>query len=167
MISLDLKVNLSGTVNETMFMSRLYTWMHFWLRFSVQVFRNRVDNRPNPRDMYRGTPFCRCFSVQVRLVQKSRNVMNMERIRAGRNTVMYGNTVFFTTVPDRPNVIQSVHWGNSISCWCAAAESQPPLDHVARARDKLNAPLQALPRPIAPRSLFIFRSIILLSLRKH
>jgi hypothetical protein len=83
MISLSIKVNLSGTVNEAVFKSRLYTWMHFWLRFSVQVFRNRVDNRPNPRDMYRGTPFCRCFSVQVGLVQKLGNVMNMNEYAPG------------------------------------------------------------------------------------
>ena len=80
---MGLKLNLSGTVNEAVFMSRLYTWMHFGLRFSVQVFRNQIDNRPNPRDMYGGTPFCRCFSVQVRLVQKQSNVMNMKEYAPG------------------------------------------------------------------------------------
>ena len=80
---MGLKLNLSGTVNEAVFMSRLYTWMHFGLRFSVQVFRNQIDNRPNPRDMYGGTPFCRCFSVQVGLVQKSGNVMNMKEYAPG------------------------------------------------------------------------------------
>ena len=28
------------------------------------------DNRPNPRDLYMETPFCRCFRVQMRLVHE-------------------------------------------------------------------------------------------------
>ena len=55
---MGLKVHLSGTVNEAVFMSCLYTWMHFGLRFSVQVFRNRVDNRPwaKKQDLQSGGP---------------------------------------------------------------------------------------------------------------
>ena len=53
MISLGIKVNLSGTVNEAAFMT--------------------------------------CTEAEQRYEH--------ERIRAGRNTVMYGNMVFFTTVP--------------------------------------------------------------------
>ena len=52
-----------------MYKSRLYIEMCFWPGFSAQVSRNRVENWLNPRDMYKGEPFCRCFSVQVRLVQ--------------------------------------------------------------------------------------------------
>ena len=61
---------------EALFMSHLYTWMHFWLRFPVQVFRNRADNRSNPRDLYRGKRLLPSISVRVRLVHKSSSVMN-------------------------------------------------------------------------------------------
>ena len=45
---------------------------NLWSGFSAQVFQHRVDNRPNPRDLYKGEPFCRCFPVQAKHVQWSR-----------------------------------------------------------------------------------------------
>ena len=64
------EVYLSGKVEDALYKSRLCTKMHLWPGFSAQVFRNRADNRPNRRDLYRGTPFCRCFLVQARLVHE-------------------------------------------------------------------------------------------------
>ena len=53
-----------------MYKSRLCTQMHLKPGFSAQVFRDRADNRPNRRDMYMESSFCRCFPVQARLVHK-------------------------------------------------------------------------------------------------
>ncbi len=63
-------MNLSGGVNEAMYKSRSYAKMRIWPRFSAQAFRNQADNRPNRRDLYMESSFCRCFPVQARLVQE-------------------------------------------------------------------------------------------------
>ena len=63
-------VNLFGGVYAVTYKSRLYTKKHLWSGFSAQVFRDRADNRLNPRDLYKGEPFCRCFLVQARLVHE-------------------------------------------------------------------------------------------------
>ena len=47
------EVYLSGKVEDALYKSRLCTKMHLWPGFSAQVFRNRADNRPNRRDLYR------------------------------------------------------------------------------------------------------------------
>ena len=52
------KVNLAGGVYFALYKSRLYTKRHLWTGFSAQVFRDRVDNRPNPRDLYMESLFC-------------------------------------------------------------------------------------------------------------
>ena len=47
------EVYLSGKVEDALYKSRLCTKMHLWPGVSAQVFRNRADNRPNRRDLYR------------------------------------------------------------------------------------------------------------------
>ena len=85
------EVNLSGGVNEAMYKSRSYAKMRIWPRFSAQAFRNQADNRPNRRDLYMESPFCRCFPVQARLVQEpssanepSQDITKTPRIPARR-----------------------------------------------------------------------------------
>ena len=65
-------MNLAGGVNEAMYKSRSYAKMRIWPRFSAQAFRNQADNRPNRRDLYMESSFCRCFLVQARLVHEPR-----------------------------------------------------------------------------------------------
>ena len=85
------EVNLSGGVNEAMYKSRSYVKMRIWPRFSAQAFRNQADNRPNRRDLYMESSFCRCFPVQARLVQEpssanepSQDITKTPRIPARR-----------------------------------------------------------------------------------
>ena len=85
------EVNLSGGVNEAMYKSRSYAKMRIWSRFSAQAFRNQADNRPNRRDLYMESSFCRCFPVQARLVQEpssanepSQDITKTPRISARR-----------------------------------------------------------------------------------
>ena len=54
-----------------MYKSRLYTKMHLWPGLSAQVFRDRADNRPNPRDLYMELSIRGRFPVQAGLVQKT------------------------------------------------------------------------------------------------
>ena len=65
--------------------------MRIWPRFSAQAFRNQADNRPNRRDLYMESSFCRCFPVQARLVQEpssanepSQDITKTPRISARR-----------------------------------------------------------------------------------
>ena len=61
-------VNLFGGVYAVTYKSRLYTKKHLWSGFSAQVFRDRADNRPNPRDLYMELSIRGRFPVQVGLV---------------------------------------------------------------------------------------------------
>ena len=68
MISLGLKVHLSGTVNEAVYMSRLYRKTSAERRSPVQVSPIWSIIRPIPEDLSRKPRLEMHFGAQVRLV---------------------------------------------------------------------------------------------------